>query len=262
MSLPEIDIIGTGNVASVLAPNFEQRGFIINHIYGRDLSRAEQLANRLYQARPTDNLDFSSSKSNIFILAITDDAIEEVSRELILPDEAIVAHTSGAKPISVLGYTASNNIGVFYPLQTFSKNKKVSFEDVPILIEGDNSFTRNILRKVAKKMTNTVQETSSKQRLMIHLAAVFANNFSNFMLLQAFEIMQAAKLDFDLLAPLVAETMEKSFELGPEQAQTGPAKRGDLEILEKHLEMLEGLTDKEAIYTLLSQQILDRSNAE
>lgn len=262
MALPEIDIIGTGNLATVLAPNLEQGGFIINNVYSRNLANAKQLAGRLYQASPTNNLDFSESASNVFLIIISDDAIEDVSRELVLPDDAIVAHTSGSKPLSILGYTASNNIGVFYPLQTFSKHRRVSMKDVPVLIEGENKFTRNTLDKIARKLTNNVQQANSKQRMLIHLAAVFASNFTNNMLLQANEIMKAAKLDFDLLAPLVAETMEKSFELGPINAQTGPAIRGDSEIIEKHLEILEESPEKEELYRLISQQILDRANAE
>lgn len=262
MALPDIDIIGTGNLASILAPNLERSGFVVNNIYGRSLSSAKLLAERLYQAKPTDNLNFSSSKSNVFLIAIHDDAVEEVSRELILPDDAVVAHTSGSNPLSILGYTASSNIGVFYPLQTFSKKRSLDMQDVPILIEGENSFTRSALIKIGKKLSGNVQEASSKQRMMIHLAAVFASNFTNNMLLHASEIMKAAKLDFDLLAPLVAETLQKSFELGPENAQTGPAKRGDLDILEKHIEMLDGLDDKADLYKLISQQIIERSDAE
>jgi predicted short-subunit dehydrogenase-like oxidoreductase (DUF2520 family) len=262
MSLPEIDIIGTGNLASVLAPALEQKGFIVNNVYGRDLAKAKQLANRLYQAKATNTLDFSKSKSNVFILAVSDDALEEVSRELVLPDDAIVAHTSGSSPLSVLGYTAVNNIGVFYPLQTFSKGRSVDLDEVPILIEGENKLTRAALIKIAGKLSHTVQEASSKQRLMLHLAAVYASNFTNTMLLHASDIMQGAKLDFDLLGPLVAETFEKSFELGPLQAQTGPAKRNDLEIIEKHLEMLADLSDKKEVYKLISQQIMDRTHGE
>jgi predicted short-subunit dehydrogenase-like oxidoreductase (DUF2520 family) len=207
-------------------------------------------------------LDFSDSKSNVFIMAISDDAVEVVARELVLPDEAIVAHTSGANPLSVLGYTAINNIGVFYPLQTFSKERKVEFADIPILVEGENKYTRNTLLSIAGKLSSSVEVANSKQRMMVHLAAVFASNFTNAMLVHASEIIKASKLNFDLLAPLVAETFEKSFELGPERAQTGPARRGDLEILEKHLEMLNNLPEKDAVYQLISQQILDRTNAE
>lgn len=259
MALPEIDIIGSGNLATNLAPNLEQNGFIINNVYSRNYFGAEKLAGRLYQAEATDSLDFSNSPSSIFFIALSDDAIESVARDLVVPEDAIVVHTSGSNPLSVLGYTASPNIGVFYPVQTFSKLKKVSFRDIPILIEGDNSYTRKILLAVAKKISKQVQEASSKQRMAVHLAAIFASNFTNAMLANANDILKATKMDLDVLAPLVAETIEKSFELGPAAAQTGPASRGDLEILDKHLDMLEGLPDKQEIYRLISQQIIDRS---
>jgi len=262
MATPEIDIIGTGNLASVLAPALEQSGFIVNNVYSRNLKRAEKLANRLYQANPTTILDFSRSKSNVFLLAISDDAVEEVSRELILPDQAVVAHTSGANPLSVLGYTASENIGVFYPLQTFTANRKVSFDGVPILIEGENRYTRSNLTMIAKKLSGNVKEASTKQRLRIHLAAVFASNFTNAILQDAEDILETANMNFDILVPLVIETIEKSFELGPKNAQTGPAIRGDLNILERHMEMLEGLPEKQELYRLISQHILDRNGKE
>jgi predicted short-subunit dehydrogenase-like oxidoreductase (DUF2520 family) len=262
MALPEIDIIGAGNLATNLAPNLEQNGIVVNTIYSRDLKDAKQLANRLYQANITDNLDFSDSNSSVFILAVSDNAVENIARELILPEDAIVAHTSGSIPLSVLGYTASPNIGVFYPLQTFSKAKKLSFQDIPILVEGDNSYTRKTLSLLGQKISRNVQEASSKQRLMIHLAAVFASNFTNAMLLHAQDILQAINVNSSILAPLVQETFEKSFALGALKGQTGPAKRGDLDILDMHMEMLNGLEDKKEVYQLISQQILDRHKHE
>jgi len=261
MILPEIDIIGTGNLAANLAPALEQSGFVINNIYGRSINSAKYIADRLYQATATDNLDFSSSRSMVFLIAIADDSIEEVARELIVPENAIVAHTSGSKSISILGYTASPNIGVFYPLQTFSKLKRVPFGQVPILIEGDNSFTEKILMAMSKKISKTVRKATSKQRLMIHLAAIFASNFTNAMLIHANELMAKAQSDIQLLAPLVEETIQKSMALGPEQAQTGPASRGDLMVLDEHLEMLENFPVMQETYRLISQQILDRNEA-
>ncbi len=138
MTRPEIDIIGTGNLASSLAPALELNGYIINNVYGRTLRSAKEISDRLYQASTKDSLDFSDSNSSVFILAVSDDSIEEVARELVLPEVAIIAHTSGTKALSTLGYTASPNIGVFYPIQTFSKGKRVDFKGVPILVEGEN----------------------------------------------------------------------------------------------------------------------------
>lgn len=262
MVYPEIDIIGTGNLAHNLAPALEQSGFVINTIYGRTLKSAKKIADRLYQASVTDSLDFSNSKSKVFFLAVTDDAIESVSRELILPDEAIIAHTSGFKSLSTLGYTASPNIGVFYPLQTFSKLKRVSFTNIPIMIEGDNRLTEKMLYTIAGKMSDTVQILSSPQRKLVHLAAVFASNFTNALLMQANELLCSTKLDLQLLAPLIQETMAKSLSLGPENAQTGPASRGDLEVLDNQMKMLDNYPDIQDTYRLLTQQILNRSETD
>ena len=262
MNLPEINIIGTGNLATSLAPALEQNGFVIGSVYGRSRKSAERIADNLYQASATDSLDFSKSRAKVFLLAVADNAIEEVARELILPADTVVAHTSGSRNLSVLGYTASANIGVLYPLQTFSKLKRVSFADVPILIEGENSFTRKILRGVARKISNTVSEATSKQRRLVHLAAIFANNFTNAMLIHANELMQLAKSDLQLLGPLIEETISKSMALGPENAQTGPAARGDLEILDEHLQMLEKYPVMKDAYQLISQQIINRSETD
>ncbi len=262
MILPEIDIIGSGNLATSLAPALEQNGFVINSIYGRSIKSAERIADNLYQASATISLDFSNSKAKVFLLAVADNAIEEVARELVLPANAVVAHTSGSRSLSVLGYTASPNIGVFYPLQTFSKLKRVTFDDVPILIEGDNSFTTKMLHGVAKKISNTVSGATSRQRKMIHLAAIFASNFTNAMLVHANDLMQEAKSDLQLLGPLLEETINKSIVLGPENAQTGPAARGDLEVLDEHLEMLEKYPIMKETYQLISQQILNRSETD
>jgi predicted short-subunit dehydrogenase-like oxidoreductase (DUF2520 family) len=262
MNLPEIDIIGTGSLATSLAPALEQNGYVIGNIYGRSIKSARGLADNLYQAAATTSLDFSNSKSTIFLLAISDDAIEEVSRELVLPANAVVAHTSGSRNMSVLGYTASPNIGVFYPLQSFSKLKRVSFDEVPILIEAENNFTKKALTALASKISSTVSGATSKQRRLIHLAAIFANNFTNAMLVQADEIMQVAKSNLNLLGPLIEETVNKSMAIGPENAQTGPAVRGDMNILDEHMQMLEKHPDLKATYQLMTQQIIDRSEED
>ena len=262
MNLPEIDIIGTGNLATSLAPALEQNGLVIGSVYGRSSKSAQRIADNLYQASATTSLDFSNSRSKVFLLAVADDAIEEVARELVLPLNAIVAHTSGSRNLSLLGYTASPNIGVFYPLQTFSNLKRVTFDEVPILIEGDNNFTRKVLRGLARKISNTVSEATSKQRRLIHLAAIFANNFTNAMLVHANELMLMAKSDLHLLGPLIEETMNKSMAIGPENAQTGPAARGDLDILDEHLQMLDKYPDLKDTYQLISQQILNRSEED
>ena len=257
---PDVDIIGAGNLAWSLAPALENAGFTINFVYSKTAKSAKKLSRLLYQAEPKLDLDFSSSKSSIYILAVSDQALDDIAKELILPLDAIVVHTSGSKPLRTLAYTATPNIGVFYPLQTFSKQKLVDFKEVPILVEAENKATKNILIKLGKSLSKTVLSISSTQRRVVHLAAVFACNFTNDMLSEANTLLSNSSLDFQILKPLIVETMNKSLEIGPESAQTGPAKREDMEILDEHMEMLTGQAELQEIYRLVSQNIIDKSN--
>uniref|UniRef100_UPI0040480A37 Rossmann-like and DUF2520 domain-containing protein n=2 Tax=Roseivirga sp. TaxID=1964215 RepID=UPI0040480A37 len=252
-----IAIIGTGNVAWHLARTFENAGHIITEVYSRDIIKAKHFTTGFFNATATNSLDFRKSTAQIFILAISDDAIEEVASAMTLPQDAILAHTSGSVNMSTLGYAQTKNIGVFYPIQTFSKGKKVSFNELPIGIEGDNDFTESILRRLGSSISTKTLVMNSQARKNLHLAAVFACNFTNHMLTISKEIMGHKGLDFNLLAPLIEETLSKSLQIGPENAQTGPAKRGDFETLDKHYEALSKSEEIAEIYRIISQHIID-----
>lgn len=251
-----ISIIGSGNVAWHLAPELENAGHRIIEVYSRNQQNAKKLQNRLYHVELNKGLDFSNSQSEIFILCISDDAIEEVAQEIVLPDHAILIHTSGSQSISMLGYAATENIGVFYPLQTFTKSKRISFEDIPILIESENNDTAKVLDKIGKSISKKVLKVRTKDRIAIHIAAVFACNFTNHMFASAENILKNQGYKFDLLRPLIAETINKSLDIGPKNAQTGPAARGDLKILNKHMAFLEGSENQE-LYRLITEKILN-----
>ena len=179
---PDIDIIGAGNLAWSLAPALENAGFTINNVYNRTPKKAKLLAKNLYQAYPKSDLDFTTSQSSVFIVMVSDEAIDEIAKELILPTGAIILHTSGSKPINALAYTATPNIGVLYPLQTFSAKKLIEFTHIPILIESENKYTGDILQQIARSLSKKVLKISSSQRKKVHLAAVFASNFTNHIL--------------------------------------------------------------------------------
>lgn len=253
-----ISFIGSGNVAWHLAPAFDNLGYIVKEVYSRNPTHAEALTGRLYQAEVKASLDFSTSPSQVFFIATTDEAIADVAREIILPEQAVLVHTSGSQPLSELSYAAALHQGVFYPLQTFSKGKKIDFKEVPIFIEVNDEQAERVLRELATAISSRVIKIGSEQRKALHVAAVFASNFTNHMLSQAKEIMEQNSLDFDWLKPLVVETIQKSLSLGPEAAQTGPARRGDLQILDRHLEFLKENDAAAAVYKLVSQEILDR----
>ena len=258
MASPSISIIGSGNLAWHLAPALDNIGYSVKEVYSRNPKNAKQLTERLYQAEVKTTLDFSTSPSDVFIIAVTDDAIRPIAQDIVLPDDAILVHTSGSQPLSVLGYAATPNIGVFYPLQTFSKTKKIDFKNIPIFIETETEEAETIIMRMAKQISNDVKKISSKERKALHVAAVFASNFANHMLTISKDLLQQNKLSFDLLKPLISETLNKGLSIGPENSQTGPAKRGDFEILDKHIEFLQHDESLAKIYKLVSQHIIDR----
>lgn len=253
-----VSFIGSGNLAWHLAPALDNTDFAVREIYSRNPAHAAALVERLYQANVKATLDFSTSTSQIFIIATNDEAIEEIAQEIILPENAILVHTSGSQPLSLLGYAATPNIGVFYPLQTFSKGKKVDFKEIPVFLESENSETEKVLQLMAKAISKNFFKITSHERKALHVSAVFASNFTNHMLLIAQDVMKENNLSFDWLKPLIAEMINKSLTIGPENAQTGPARRGDFEILDKHLEFLSSDESRTELYKIISQNIVDR----
>jgi predicted short-subunit dehydrogenase-like oxidoreductase (DUF2520 family) len=253
-----ISFIGAGNVAWHLAPALENVGHFVKEVYSPDGKSAKKLVGNLYDAVIKSDLDFTDSPSQIFILAVPDDAIQSIAQKIKLPEQSLMVHTSGSKGLDVLEYSTAAATGVFYPLQTFSKNKKLDFEQIPFLLESENKEALKILNSLAKSLSKNIKLVSTAQRKQMHLAAVFACNFTNHMMSISDKIMVNAQLDFSLLHPLILETVDKALKYSPQSVQTGPAKRGDLETLDKHMEMLSKDEKLQEIYRLLSQDILDR----
>lgn len=258
MSSSNVSIIGSGNLAWHLAPALDNAGFVIKEVYSRNPRHAEALTERLYQAEVKASLDFSTSDSSVFIVAVADDAIATIAQEIILPDDALLVHTSGSQPMDKLQFAAAQHLGVLYPLQTFSKSKKVDFKSLPIFLESNTVEAEKILFELAQAISNQVTKITSEERKALHVAAVFASNFTNHMLTISHDILQHHSIDFRFLRPLIEETIQKSLTLGPTQSQTGPASRGDLEILDKHLEFLQDDEGVAEIYKVVSQHIVDR----
>ena len=241
-----ITIIGSGNVGSHLFKVFTEKRIHVSAIWSRTLSNAEFINNEI----ATDKLDFSKSKSNIFIVTVKDDAINSVLEKLKIPRNAILAHTSGSVEMDVLK-SKSSSYGIFYPLQTFSKNREIDFSEIPLLIEASNKQTFKELEILALMISKNVNEFNSEKRRQIHLAAVFASNFTNKLLGISKEVLAEQDIDLRILEPLVKETIKKSFELTPEEAQTGPAIRGDKKTIAKHLDMLNDNSENQKLYKLI-----------
>lgn len=256
----KVTIIGAGNVASHLAPALEKAGYIISEIYSRRVDKAEKISQNLYSATTSDNLDFSASDSVLFIIAVSDHAITQIAGEIVLPDQCLIVHTSGSIPMSVLELTASDSIGVLYPLQTFSKSRKKSFYEIPVLIEANTPEGLAMLEQAGKSLSKRVAQADSEKRLQLHLAAVFVNNFVNHMLTIGDEITTENGLDFNLLEPLVKETVDKALEIGASGSQTGPAIREDYMTMEMHTELLDENESYQQLYKTISKSIIDSKN--
>jgi len=252
-----ITIIGSGNVATHLAAAFKNAGHSIAQVYSRDIQHASLLAYHV-KAEPIDDLNEINPETDLFLVAIKDDSIGKIVEKLAKYDRLIV-HTSGATSMAVL-LAFTDNAGVFYPLQTFSKTKEVNFRTVPLCIEGANVEITSRLEELARTVSNNVYRVDSEKRKILHLAAVFACNFPNYLYYAASQLLQQHELDFNLLRPLIIETAEKVQEHLPADMQTGPAIRRDEKTMAAHVQLLAGNPDLQQVYEQLSQLIIKMDN--
>ncbi len=249
-----IVLLGSGNVATHLGRAFKMAGQTIVQVWSRDIDHAKELADTIGSEAVSDFDDLNTS-ADLYIIAVNDDAIKSVAGQLRVGEKLIV-HTSGSTSLDALE-GVSSHIGVFYPLQTFSKNKAVDFRQIPIAIEANNDEDLAAIRSIADRLSERVTELNSAQRKALHVAAVFACNFTNHLFALSQELLEANKLDFDLIRPLIAETVGKIILNDPISVQTGPAVRNDLAIVNSHLEMLKDQPEMYEIYEKLSQSIVN-----
>lgn len=250
--------IGSGNVATHLAIAFKSMGAEILQVWSHDHKNAEILA-ALTKARSFQQWSDLDRSADCYIIAVKDDAIPEIATHLT-GVKGIVVHTSGATLIdSLIG--AGSGHGVLYPLQTFSKTKAVDLTRVPFCIEGDRPETLEKISAIAHLLSSQVAVVNSEQRKILHLAAVFACNFTNHLYQLSSELLEKHQLKFDLLKPLIMETAEKIQSALPRNVQTGPAVRNDIETMKKHLALLGDSPALQQLYITLSNSIkkTDRS---
>jgi predicted short-subunit dehydrogenase-like oxidoreductase (DUF2520 family) len=259
----EISFIGAGNLAWHLAPAFENAGHHINEVYSRQLQHARQLVSNLYDARTHSELNFADSPSKLFVLAVPDDVLENVCSRLVLPEGAIIVHTSGSQPLSALEQwmriysDIPVQTGVFYALQTFSKGQTfMTFDEIPLCLEASDKTTEDVLVQLGQELSDIVYLITSEERRTLHVAAVFACNFTNHLLALAHDLTTRNGLEFDLLRPLIQETFRKGLAAeNPATVQTGPARRGDLTTIDSHLAMLSTDQHLSEIYQIMTQSI-------
>lgn len=258
----KVSIIGSGNVGWHLGIALENHHHPICEVFSRNLSKASKLSSMLYKAEAKTDLDFSESEAKLFILSVADDAMEDVCSQLILPENAILAHTSGTKTLEdlqklmLIHHDLPVKCAVFYPLMTFSAGKKLDLKTVPFCIEASDDETENQLVEIAQELSNTVYLISSDERKVLHVAAVFACNFTNHLLALSKSITDSEDLEFDLLKPIIAETFKKAISVeNPADVQTGPAIRKDKSVINRHLDYLKTDENLVEIYEILTESI-------
>jgi predicted short-subunit dehydrogenase-like oxidoreductase (DUF2520 family) len=252
-----ITIIGSGNVATHMGAAFKNAGHRIIQVYSPDLQNASMLAYHV-GAQAINDLNSILPDTDIFIISVKDDAIIEMVKALAKHQKLIV-HTSGSTNLNdLLAFT--NKAGVLYPLQTFSKNKEVDFATVPLCIEASDADIKADLEQLAATISKNIYSVNSADRKILHLAAVFACNFPNYLYTIAQQLLAAHQMEFDMLKPLILETAQKVQEQPPASVQTGPAVRNDKVTMDAHLQLLSHQPQLQEIYLLLSQGIIKNNN--
>ncbi|MAW21764.1 MAG: NADP oxidoreductase [Flavobacteriales bacterium] len=250
--MKDIILIGSGNVATHLGNSLKKRGFNIVQVWSKHINNAKILANRL-DCESTSSIK-QLKKADLYILAVKDDAINQIISQL---KDITIVHTSGSIDIEVFNHRVSN-YGVFYPLQTFNKNVDLDLSKTPICIEANNKKFENKLMNIARELSRNVIQLDSESRRALHIAAVFACNFSNHMYTISEKILSESNLDFRLLLPLINQTVTKLKDHNPSEIQTGPAKRNDKQLIDSHIIGIKDAKFKE-LYTLISNSIISHN---
>ena len=253
-------ILGAGNLATQLAQALIKNGVTIIEIYSRTEKSAQALATKV-KTKFTTHINTINQTADIYILATSDSAHQSVLNALKFKPKRLV-HTAGSVSYQILdGY--GDETGVFYPFQTFSKNKDVCFKTIPILVESESTNLVSDLKQLGLRLSERVDEMDSATRKLLHVSAVFACNFVNHLYDLSHQLTQLAGIDFDLLQPLIQETAQKIKVITPREAQTGPAVRMDQRIISEQEALLnEKCPDLVAVYQLLSQSIFNYANKQ
>lgn len=243
----DIVIIGSGNVAHHIAHALSKQNKSAIQIFARNQKEVEAIGKSAEIPYSTTEL----APADLYLLCVSDRAIEDVSKWITNPN-ALVAHTSGSMPMESL--VGPYRKACFYPLQTFSKTKELSFETVPIFIETQHEKDFKMLEDLAQSLSQFVEKADYEKRKYIHLTAVFACNFVNHLYARAKEISDSQSLPFSYFIPLMQETLEKINHLDPKDAQTGPAVRGDTRVLQLHEALLQS-PSQHKLYRVLNESI-------
>lgn len=250
-------VIGSGNVASALAPALECAGAIaVEAVCSRNVAHAAELASKLADALALDDLGAVPADAALYLVSVSDDAIERVAAQLPHVQSAVCLHTSGGVDMTALS-AVTPNYGVLYPLQTFSKGRVTEFAGIPVFVEGATEKALDMARYLGNALNGDVRHADGNGRRSLHAAAVFACNFTNHLYAIAADILKReAGADLAVLEPLLKETLAKALRMPPADAQTGPARRGDMKVMQGHVDLLQ--QHEAELYKLLSDSIMQR----
>jgi predicted short-subunit dehydrogenase-like oxidoreductase (DUF2520 family) len=249
-----ISFAGAGRVAEALSKEFFQAGYTIDKIVSENEKSGRPLADSC-KALWSDDLSFQDS-TKVIIVAVPDHRLKSVLESVDCSPETLVVHTAGSFGLDIFPEKIIKR-GIFYPLQTFSKGRKISFLDLPFLLESSDNESAEIIKTLAESIGGKVHLVDTDKRRMLHLAAVFVCNFTNHILTSGREVAFKADYPFQILAPLIKETISKALDLGPENAQTGPAVRNDTNTIEKHLELLSFSSELKKVYEVMTKSIIE-----
>ncbi len=245
-------LVGSGNVATHMAFALKASGITIVQVWSKHFENAKILGDQI-NAEAITNLSEVNKEVDFCIVSVKDDSISEVVKQLT-GFEGIVVHTSGSVDLNVFG-KSSKQYGVLYPLQTFSIKKELNFKTIPLCIEANDAETLKSISQLAEKLSDKVEEVSSDKRKILHLAAVFACNFTNHLYALSADLLADHDLSFEIIKPLILETAAKVQHSSPRDVQTGPAVRSDEQTLRKHEELLLKQPQLLTIYKTLSESI-------
>lgn len=251
--IKKITIVGAGNVGHNFGKGFKNAGYIIHEVYSKTQTSASLLGHSLSCDYTTD-LTTLKADTDLIILAVNDDVLASVIAQIKIKDKLMV-HTSGSTPISVFEAHDIENYGILYPVQSFSKNETESLEPIPFCVEGNNAKTSELLYSLARSVSRKVYAMDSDKRKSLHVAAVFANNFSNHMFHIADDLLRKHEISFEVIRPLLEKTASKIHTERPKDVQTGPAVRNDRKVIEEHLNYLKNNSTYRELYQKITDSI-------
>jgi len=254
MNLQRISFAGAGRVGGALCRGLFRAGFTIDLIVSESAGRGRFLAESCSASWSSD-LEFPHS-TDIIIVAVPDHRLKGVLEAIRCRPDTLIAHTAGSFGLDIFPEQV-NHKGIIYPLQTFSHGREVTFIDLPFFLEASDEHSSEILKNLVNSVGGKVHFVDTERRRMLHLAAVFACNFTNHMITGGKDISKRAGFSFEVLKPLINETISKALTIGPENSQTGPAVRNDRITIEKHLDLVSFSPELQSLYEEVTRSIIE-----